>query len=873
MKVFSSSTGGQGFNTGVLINESSAQLGYDIFVNAVPDESSTAFVGGVQLYMTTDYGANFCNLTGPPSGCTSISEMHDDYHNMAINYPSNPDEIAVVCDGGIYLSTNGGSNWRSLNTQSLSTTLIYRISSHYSALQDNGFAYYNSPALTTSGDGTSILKAKLSSALLGITGNNGWGWRTFVYGVTQFIIPGYWSTNGADWVPPLTEHPTDPGKFFTARRSDPPGIINFWRSTNEGANWSAIGSVLANCAPQCLAFSTKDPQVIYMSSCSYFGSSVQFGRGLFKSTNGGANWQTIIPELNEQIIPFRYITRVITTPAEDPDDPDEVYLTLSGFYQNNNEGHIFKSINQGNTWSSINGNLPNTPVNDIVYWSASCNTDKNIAVATDVGVFVSSNNGSSWSELATGLPLVPVTDLEYVLFGNKLRAGTFGRGAWEVNLPGDSYIKGEVQLNINENVYCNIIVCSGAKLVLTDNSDIKFAAGKKLIVQNGAEFEASGTSFQGINATEWGGVEFNGNSTGKIYNNSMFVNAPTAIRIIGNSSEAGELLIENVMFNGAGNIEIESRNNVTISSCEWRYFGSALPEGWGVQCSGSNNIAIIGNQFNTYQSPQPAKINGTAISVIYGENILIYENVIKNMKFGMMISNSSAAVLDNNITMVINPSSSETGLSMSSTYSSEVKNNTITDYETGIYLNNSSPLLFQNTITNDALSSDALYAGYNSSPRMRPQEVGGETIWDAGKNTLQSNSGGEGIDITTNSIPDIDFGCNTIYGSSYHISGDVYNCNGGQYYYVARQNIWDNPQFGVCDADFETMPPGCSGGGGGSEKKDEYKDPPQPIIINYGHGIFDTIIVTNRNIELTGDKSLYLQASKNELLGNYLAAI
>src|SRR5205814_896448 len=56
---------------------------------------------------------------------------------------------------------------------------------------------------------------------------------------------------------------------------------------------------------------------------------------------------------------------------------------------------------------------------------------------TDVGVFVSTDDGASWSEFGSGLPNVVVTGLQTFVSGNtrKLRASTYGRGMWQIDLP------------------------------------------------------------------------------------------------------------------------------------------------------------------------------------------------------------------------------------------------------------------------------------------------------------------------------------------------------------------------------------------------------------------------------------------------------
>ena len=49
--------------------------------------------------------------------------------------------------------------------------------------------------------------------------------------------------------------------------------------------------------------------------------------------------------------------------------------------------------------------------------------------------------------------------------------------------------------------------------------------------------------------------------------------------------------------------------------------------------------------------------------------------------------------------------------------------------------------------------------------------------------------------------------------------------------------------------------------------------PPQPLIVYYGNGVSDTLIVTNHNFQQSADKVLFAQAVNNELNGDFTNAI
>jgi hypothetical protein len=112
-----------------------------------------------------------------------------------------------------------------------------------------------------------------------------------------------------------------------------------------------------------------------------------------------------------------------------PDSEQVVLVTFSGF----GSGRVFRSSNGGSTWQDISGNLPDTPVNDVIFYHPGVPTST-LLVATDVGVFISNTYGATWQELADGLPNTVAIHLDYNELGNKLRIGTHGRGVYETTI-------------------------------------------------------------------------------------------------------------------------------------------------------------------------------------------------------------------------------------------------------------------------------------------------------------------------------------------------------------------------------------------------------------------------------------------------------
>jgi photosystem II stability/assembly factor-like uncharacterized protein len=115
--------------------------------------------------------------------------------------------------------------------------------------------------------------------------------------------------------------------------------------------------------------------------------------------------------------------------AFDPANSLVGYATFSGYRSGVPLPYVLKTTDGGTTWSSVAGNLPQAPVNDIVIVGTT------LYVGTDVGVFRSTNGGGTWRSAGSKLPNVPITDLEYRTASNALYAATFGRGMYMLQLP------------------------------------------------------------------------------------------------------------------------------------------------------------------------------------------------------------------------------------------------------------------------------------------------------------------------------------------------------------------------------------------------------------------------------------------------------
>ncbi|MBS4036411.1 MAG: hypothetical protein KGZ85_18260 [Ignavibacterium sp.] len=407
--VYKSTNNGLNWSTVTMpsgFSSNAGQAWYDLYCLINPRNHDKVYIGLIDIFRTEN-GSTFTNITNGYSG----GNVHVDQHFMAF-HPTQENTILSLNDGGVWRSTNNGTNFTNFN-QTLTVTQFYRIAASpfmpsriLGGTQDNGTQRTDSTlnwAAVYGGDGGEVCFNPFNSNfILGETQYNGI-FRTTNGGTSwSSAQSGLSSSENAAWVGPIIHHPAISGTFYTARQK-------IYKSTNNGGSWTAVsGDVNGSNAVRELAQSKTNPNIMFATT----------GSQIFKSTNEGVNWSNLTTGL-----PNRTITSVYVH----PNDVNQVFLTFSGF----NTDKVYRSTNGGSSWSSIQGNLPNTPVNDILIFTDTTAAPNTYFVATDIGVFVTDDGGVNWVEIPSGLPNTVIMHLDYSSSNKMLRAGTHGRGVYE----------------------------------------------------------------------------------------------------------------------------------------------------------------------------------------------------------------------------------------------------------------------------------------------------------------------------------------------------------------------------------------------------------------------------------------------------------
>lgn len=399
-----STTGGQGW--------------YAIGLGVDPGNPNNVIVGSLNCLRSTDGGATFSKISEWVG--TTGQYIHADQHN--VTWYDNGNKCLVGCDGGIFISTNGGTNWSDRNTnlrlKQFYSVAIHPTSTNYflAGAQDNGTHQLNGAGLTSSVE---------------VTGGDG-----------AFV--------DIDMDQPQYQY----GAYI---------YNQYRRSTNGGTNWSSVnfsGSIGEFINPFDYDDAGNKMYCCYNANQYLRWDDPQTGSTFTPITmsnfNGGkAEAITVSPFTANRVFFGTSTARIVRVDNANTATPTETNITpaaLTGFVNGialgSTEQNIIATVTTatagttnvwvtsdgGTTWTACDGNLPDLPV-----YSAVFHPDNNgkAFISTEAGVwYTDALNGAStvWVPETT-FPTVKTEMLRYRSSDRTLAAATHGRGLWTATIP------------------------------------------------------------------------------------------------------------------------------------------------------------------------------------------------------------------------------------------------------------------------------------------------------------------------------------------------------------------------------------------------------------------------------------------------------
>lgn len=411
---------------------SSGQGWYDLCILTHPTNRDEVYVGGVNLWGSTDGGATWDGMSYWADNY-QLTSCHADLHQLAYN----------PLDGQTYLCNDGGlvrtrqmviGSWADRNnnqnyvwptvwddlSQNLQVTSFYRLGVHkadpsfYAAgSQDNSTFYLNNPTWENiiGGDGMECAINPIDPKW--VIGSSQYG-RIVGYHADgpNYAFPDLPNENG-EWTTPFTFDSIWSTMYY--------GLENIWKTTDldNGLPRQQLSNFSNNAVISHFDVAPSDNDVIYAAKRINFPSTPA---EVWYTDDEGDNWTNVTSGLPDSLYP-NYITI-------DNDNPDTAWIVFGGFIDG---VKVFQTHDAGSNWQNVTKDLPNIPVNCIVHHRNS--PGNRVYIGTDIGVYYSDDTSTTWTLYAEDLPNVIVTELEPHYATNTLYASTFGRGLWAVDMP------------------------------------------------------------------------------------------------------------------------------------------------------------------------------------------------------------------------------------------------------------------------------------------------------------------------------------------------------------------------------------------------------------------------------------------------------
>ncbi|MBK7383595.1 MAG: hypothetical protein IPI81_09705 [Flavobacteriales bacterium] len=194
-------------------------------------------------------------------------------------------------------------------------------------------------------------------------------------GPTSWLSTSYNPGNGR--VNTVVADPADTDLLYAGTPSS-----GLWRSTNGGSNWEALFTDLPSMGVSGIAIDTIGDGIIYIATGDGDGSDT-YSAGVLKSLDNGATW--VPTGLNWNISQSR-TTRALRM---NPNDPTNLYCASSN--------GLYRTVNSGDTWQQMNSGS----FRDVEFMPG----DTTLVFACTNQLFRSTANGSAFSMSGiTGLP-------------------------------------------------------------------------------------------------------------------------------------------------------------------------------------------------------------------------------------------------------------------------------------------------------------------------------------------------------------------------------------------------------------------------------------------------------------------------------------
>jgi photosystem II stability/assembly factor-like uncharacterized protein len=184
-----------------------------------------------------------------------------------------------------------------------------------------------------------------------------------------------------------------------------------WKTINSGRTWTPIFDSASSASIGAIGVAPSNSNIIYVGTGEAdMRDSIQYGDGVYKSTDAGKTWTHIGLENTRQI------GRILV----DPKNPNIVFVAALGHvYGPNPDRGVYRSRDGGATWQKVlfknedigTIDLNFDPVNSQIVYATLWNVRRppwfiyTPASGPGAGIFKSTDGGTTWKEIDNGIPL------------------------------------------------------------------------------------------------------------------------------------------------------------------------------------------------------------------------------------------------------------------------------------------------------------------------------------------------------------------------------------------------------------------------------------------------------------------------------------
>ena len=223
--------------------------------------------------------------------------------------------------------------------------------------------------------------------------------KTFAGLELRSIGPALMSGRIAD----IAVHPRDQSTWYVAV-----GSGGVWKTENAGTTWMSIFDGQPSYSIGCITLDPKRPETVWVGTGENVGGRhVGYGDGVYRSLDGGTTWE------QRGLATSEHIGNIVVH----PEDSNVVYVASQGpLWSAGGERGLFKTTDGGANWEKILGGGDYTGVNEVrmhpeapdVLLATTHQRFRNVAAlingGPESGIHKSTDGGKTWRELTNGIP-------------------------------------------------------------------------------------------------------------------------------------------------------------------------------------------------------------------------------------------------------------------------------------------------------------------------------------------------------------------------------------------------------------------------------------------------------------------------------------